>query len=53
MDSTLRSINNSAKELDKAAETVRRNWFIRAFSSKKEEEKNEAEKNQENEENDQ
>ena len=51
MDSTLRSINKSAKELDEAAETVRKNWFIRAFSSKKEEEKTETEENQENEEN--
>ncbi|MCF8336276.1 MAG: MlaD family protein [Bacteroidales bacterium] len=37
MDSTLKSIDKSAKELDEAAETVRKNWFIRTFSSKKEE----------------
>jgi phospholipid/cholesterol/gamma-HCH transport system substrate-binding protein len=38
LDSTLRSINKSAKELDEAAETVRKNWFIKTFSSKKEQE---------------
>ena len=56
LDSTLRSIDKSAKELDQAAETVRKNWFIRTFSSKKEEEpagenQQETEEEQENPEN--
>jgi len=38
LDGTLKNINKSAKELDKAAETVRKNWFIRTFSSQKQEE---------------
>ncbi|MGM0530264.1 MAG: MlaD family protein [Bacteroidota bacterium] len=47
IDSTLRSIDKSAKELDQAAETVRRNWFIRTFSSKKEEEQEEKKQSEE------
>ena len=39
LDSTLKNINKTAIELDKASETVRNNWFIKTFSSKKEEEK--------------
>ncbi|MFW5943893.1 MAG: MlaD family protein [Bacteroidota bacterium] len=41
VDSTLGSIDKSAKELDEAAETVRKNWFIRTFSSKKDKEESE------------
>ena len=51
LDGTLKNINKSAKELDKAAETVRKNWFIRAFSSKKQEtepEEGEAQKKEQN-----
>lgn len=33
LDTTLQHIDQSAIELDKAAETVRKNWFIRTFSS--------------------
>jgi phospholipid/cholesterol/gamma-HCH transport system substrate-binding protein len=33
LDTTLQHIDRSAIELDKAAKTVRKNWFIRTFSS--------------------
>jgi len=52
LDGTLKNINRSAKELDQAAEIVRKNWFIRTFSSKKQEqeqpEREEEEHQQEN-----
>ncbi|MBS3807691.1 MAG: MCE family protein [Bacteroidales bacterium] len=52
LDGTLKNINRSAKELDQAAETLRKNWFIRTFSSKKQEQEQpegeEAENQQEN-----
>lgn len=38
LDGTLENINKSAKELDEAAKMVRKNWFIKTFSSKKEKE---------------
>ena len=44
LDGTLKNINHSAKELDKAAETIRKNWFIKTFSSKKEEKEKKEEK---------
>jgi len=37
LNGTLKNINKTAVELDKAAETVRKNWFIKTFSRKKEE----------------
>lgn len=48
LDGTLKNINRSAKELDKAAETVRKNWFIRTFSGKKQEEEPRESEQQEN-----
>lgn len=48
LDGTLKNINKSAKELDQAAETVRKNWFIRTFSSKKQDQEQPEDEEQEN-----
>lgn len=48
LEQTILQIDKSAKELDKAAKTVRKNWFIRTFSSNKEEKEPSKEEKEEN-----
>jgi phospholipid/cholesterol/gamma-HCH transport system substrate-binding protein len=47
---TLHNIDKTVKELEEASETVRKNWFIRTFSSKKKE-KSDLKKEKENQKN--
>ncbi len=46
---TLNNIDKSVKELEEASETVRKNWFIRTFSSKKKDEEKKQQEEQESE----